>query len=172
MATKRYQRDLKELEARRRRGMRMLARGVPQAEVARACGVSRQTAMTWQRRLDADPQAWRRRPLGRPGVFDAKQRARLRKLLLQGAVVNGFPTELWTLRRVATLIEREFGHAFSISYVWQVLRDLGFSAQRPVGRASQRDAVAIRDWKEKRWPALKKTPDVAAAPSSSSTNPD
>lgn len=172
MATKRYQRDLKELEARRRRGMRMLARGVPQAEVARACGVSRQTAMTWQRRLDDDPQAWRRRPLGRPGVFDAKQRARLRTLLLQGAVVNGFATELWTLRRVATLIEREVGHAFSISYVWQVLRDLGFSAQRPVGRASQRDAVAIRDWKEQRWPALKKTPAAAAAPSSSSTNPD
>jgi transposase len=172
MATKRYKRDLKELETRRRRGMRMLARGMSQAEVARACGVSRQTAMTWQRRLEEDPQAWRRRPLGRPGVFDAKQRARLRKLLLRGAVVNGFPTELWTLRRVATLIEREFGHAFSISYVWQVLRDLGFSAQRPVGRASQRDAVAIRDWKEKRWPALKKTPDAAAAPSSSSTNPD
>jgi transposase len=91
---------------------------------------------------------------------------------LQGAAVNGFPTEPWTLRRVATPIEREFGHAFSILYVWQVLRDLGFSAQRPVGRASQRDAVAIRDWKEKRWPALKKTPDAAAAPSSSSTNPD
>jgi DNA-binding XRE family transcriptional regulator len=44
MATKRYKRDFKELEARRRRAMRMLARGVTQAKVARACAVSRQTA--------------------------------------------------------------------------------------------------------------------------------
>jgi transposase len=94
----------------------------------------------------------------------------LRKRLLQGAVAHGFPTELWTLARVAKLIEREFGPAFSLSHVWQVLRDLGFSPQRPVGRALQRDEQAIRDWKRKRWPALKKTPDGSAAPSSSSTS--
>jgi transposase len=170
MATKRYKRDLKELEARRRRGMRLLARGISQAEVARSCAVSRQTAMTWARLLAEDPQAWRRRPLGRPGALDGKQRAALRKRLLQGAVAHGFPTELWTLARVAKLIEREFGPAFSLSHVWQVLRDLGFSPQRPVGRALQRDEQAIRDWKRKRWPALKKTPDGSAAPSSSSTS--
>jgi len=171
MATKRYKRDFKELEARRRRGMRMLARGVSQAEVARACEVSRQTAMTWARLLAENPQAWRSRRLGRPGVFEAKDRARLGKLLLQGAVANGFPTELWTLSRVARLIEREFGHAFSISYVWTLLREMGFSSQRPVGRASQRDEQAILEWKTKRWPTLKKTPDDTDAPSSSSTNP-
>lgn len=171
MATKRYKRDLKELESRRRRGMRMLARGIPQAEVARSCEVSRQTAMTWARMLAEDPQAWRRRPLGRPGVFVAKDRARLGKLLVQGALASGFPTELWTLSRVAQLIEREFGHAFSISYVWTLLREMGFSSQRPVGRARERDERAILEWKTKRWPALKKTPEQADAPSSSSTNP-
>lgn len=172
MATKRYKRDLKGLENRRRRGMRMLARGVSQAEVARSCEVSRQTAMTWARMLAEEPQAWRRRPLGRPSVFEPKDRARLGKLLLQGAMVNGFPTELWTLSRVAALIEREFGHAFSISYVWELLREMGFSSQRPVGRATQRDEQAILEWKTKRWPALKKTPDETHAPSSSSTSRD
>ena len=63
MATKRYQRDFKELELRRRKGMRMLARGVPQAEVARALAVRRQTTSTWAKKLAADPHAWRRRPL-------------------------------------------------------------------------------------------------------------
>jgi hypothetical protein len=46
MATRRYKRDLRELEVRRRRGMQMLARGAMQAEVARACEVSRQTVST------------------------------------------------------------------------------------------------------------------------------
>ncbi|WP_158598081.1 winged helix-turn-helix domain-containing protein [Noviherbaspirillum saxi] len=35
-----------------------------------------------------------------------------RKLLLQGAVANGFATELWTLQRIAEVIEREFGVAY------------------------------------------------------------
>lgn len=127
MATKRCKRDFKALEARRRRGMQMLLRGVTQAEVARRCGVTRQTAMTWARMLAEERQAWRRR-LGRPGVFGPKERARLAKLLTQGAMANGFATEVWTLARVAALIEREFGHAFSISYVWMLLREMGFSS--------------------------------------------
>ena len=114
MATRRYKRDFKELETRRRRGMRMLTRGVSQSEVARACGVSRQTAMTWSRMLAEDAQAWRRRPLGRPGSLDSWQRARLSKLVVQGAVANGFATEMWTLARVAKLIEREFGQCFDL----------------------------------------------------------
>lgn len=170
MATKRYKRDFKELERRRRRGMRMLARGVPQAEVARSCGVSRQTAMSWARMLAEDAQAWRRRRLGRPGALDSRQRAQLSKQLVQGAVANGFPTEMWTLARVEKLIEREFGHSFSIAHVWRLLRELGFSPQRPEGRATQRDEEAIRQWKQKRWPALKKTPDDREEASSSSTS--
>jgi transposase len=172
MATKRYKRDFKELEVRRRRGMRMLARGVAQAEVARVCEVSRQTASSWARLQAEDPQAWRRRPLGRPGAMSAAERAKLGKMLIAGAVANGFATELWTLARIAKLIKREFGHAFSAVHVWRVIRGLGFSSQRPTGRALQRDEEAILTWKTKRWPTLKKTPDGRDEPSSSSMNRD
>lgn len=172
MATKRYKRDFKELEKRRRRGMRMLARGVVQAEVARACKVSRQTVSTWAAMASEDRQAWRRRPLGRPGSMGAAERTKLSKMLLKGAIHHGFPTELWTLARIAKLIKREFGHDFSTVHVWRILRELGFSSQRPTGRAIERDEAAILAWKSKRWPALKKTPDAKAEPSSSSTNPD
>jgi transposase len=170
MATKRYKRDFKELEARRRRGMRMLARGVVQAEVARVCEVSRQTASSWARRLAQDAQAWRRRPQGRPGVMSAAERAKLGKMIAAGAVANGFATELWTLVRIARLIKREFGHAFSTVHVWRIIRELGLSSQRPSGRALQRDEVAILSWKTKRWPVLKKTPHAREEPSSSPTN--
>ena len=172
MATKRYKRDLKELESRRRKGMRMLARGVTQAEVARVCEVSRQTALNWSRMLAEDPQAWRRKPLGRPAALNAADLKRLSRMLLDGALNNGFPTELWTLARVATLIKREFGVAFGQPNVWHILRALGFSSQRPAGRAIQRDEAAIEAWKMKRWPALKKKPDEKGEPLSSLTNPD
>jgi transposase len=172
MATKRYRRDFKELELRRRKGMRMLARGVAQAEVARALEVSRQTTSSWARKLAADAQAWRRRPLGRPGGLDAAQKRQLSQALLAGAVANDFPTELWTLARVAKLIERDFGVAYSTVNVWRILRELGFSSQRPAGRAIQRDEAAIRQWRSQRWPALKKSAAAKRAPSSSSTKAD
>lgn len=172
MATRRYKRDLKELERRRRKGMRMLSRGSTQAEVARTCGVTRQTAMSWARMLAKDPQAWRRKPLGRPAALNAEDLQRLSKLLLEGAIANGFPTELWTLARVAKLIEGKFGIKYSIANVWLVLRALGFSSQRPAGRALQRDEPAIEAWRAKRWPALKKTPSEKAEPLSLSMNRD
>jgi transposase len=172
MATRRYKRDLKEMEGRRRRGMRMLKRGIAQAEVARKLGVSRQTASVWARRLADDPQAWRRRPLGKPGGLTAADKRKLAKLLLKGAVANGFPTELWTLARVGKLIAREFGPSYSNVHVMRLLRDLGFSCQKPEKRALQRDEAAIAEWKAKRWPLLKKKPGARGAPSSSSTNRD
>ena len=172
MATRRYKRDLKELERRRRKGMQMLKRGESQAEVARKCEVTRQTAMTWERMLAEDAQAWRRKPLGRPSALNAQDLKGLSKLLLKGALANGFPTEVWTLGRVAKLIEHEFGVEYGVANVWHVLRALGFSSQRPTGRAMQRDEVTIEAWRTKRWPALKKSPNEKDAPSSSSTNRD
>ena len=172
MATKRYRRDLKELELRRRKGMRMLARGVAQSEMARALEVSRQTASSWAKQVAEDTQAWRRKPLGRPSGLDAAQKKALGKALLAGAVANGFPTELWTLARVVKLIEREFGVAYSTVNVWRILREMGFSSQRPAGRAIQRDEAAIKRWRTKRWPALKKSLASKGEPSSSSTKVD
>jgi transposase len=169
MATKRYKRDFKELEARRRKGMRMLARGITQAEVARGLGVSRETVSTWEAMRVKDPQAWRRRPLGRPGSLSTAQRAELAKRLVAGALANDFPTELWTLARVAKLIAREFGRSYSSVHVWRLLKEMGFSSQRPTGRAIQRDEQAIVAWRTKRWSLLKKKPAAKAAPSSLST---
>lgn len=171
MATKRYERDLKELESRRRKGMRMLSRGVSQAEVARALEVSRQTTSSWAKRLTEDSQAWRRKPLGRPGGLSPEQKKALGKALLAGALFNGFPNELWTLARVAQLIKREFGRSYSTVNVWRILREMGFSSQRPTGRAIQRNEQAIKQWRAKRWPALKKSLAEKDEPLSSSTNP-
>ena len=172
MATVKYKRDFKALESRRRKGMRMLARGVVQAEVARALGVSRQTVSNWERERLADAQAWRRRPLGRPAALDAQQKRQLAERLRRGAIAGGFPTELWTLQRIGALIERDFGVRFSTANVWLLLKGLGFSSQRPVGRAIQRDEAAILAWKKQRWPALKKSAAAKAARSSSSTSRD
>src|SRR5271156_1578185 len=100
-------RDLEGMEQRRREGMRLLGQGISQAEVARQCAVSRPTALRWeQQRQSVRGAAWKRRPLGRPPKLSPSDKRQLEKALLQGAQAHGFLNELWTLPRVAELIQR------------------------------------------------------------------
>jgi transposase len=162
----------KQFERRRRRAAKLLERGVTPAEVARRVGVSRTSVHRWGKRLEQDGERALKRAarLGRPRGLDNAQRARLAVALKQGALAQGYATELWTLARVGQLIEKLFSRRYSHSQVWRILCDMGFSCQRPTGRAIERDESAIRQWKRKRWPALKKTPRARGAPSSSSTS--
>ena len=119
-------RDPGEMERRRRKGMQMLARGMNQADVARELNVSRQTASNWARKLVEGPHAWRRRPLGRRSRLTDAQKKKLGRMLMAGAVVNGFPNDEWTLVRVAQIIEREYGLSYSAVNVWRILQKMGF----------------------------------------------
>ena len=118
--------DPKEMERRRRKGMQMLARGINQADVARELNVSRQTASNWARKLVEGPRAWRRRPLGRRSRLTDAQKKKLSRMLMAGALVNGFPNDEWTLVRVAQIIEREYGLSYSAVNVWRILQKMGF----------------------------------------------
>jgi transposase len=143
---------------KRIRAGRMMLAGKSPAEAARAVGVARQTAYTWKARLDEGGiNALREMAVGRPAQLDAAQLEGLRAALLQGAMAHGFGTELWTLRRVAGLIERLFGVRFSDVHVWRVLGAMGFSSQKPERRAIERNEDAVRAFKRKTWPALKKS---------------
>jgi Winged helix-turn helix len=81
---------------------------------------------------------------------------RIEQGLKRGPEALGYRTSLWTAWRVADLIERECGIEYSTVHAWRVLRALGWSPQRPAGRALERNEPAIRRWKRQRWPELKK----------------
>lgn len=150
---------LEELEQRRKKGMRLLAAGMWPAEVARRVGVTRQSVLRWTKLHAQGGMAALRRPkrFGRPPKLDEGQRAELVRALKVGALAAGFSTEMWTLPRIGALIKARFGVELTDPSVWRMLQQLGWSVQRPSGQARQRDESAIRTWKEKRWPALKKS---------------
>jgi transposase len=166
----RTKRDFGKLEERRREGMRLLGRQVPQAEVARRLGVTPAAVCKWnQRRKARTGAAWKRRALGAPPKLTSPLKEKLRRMLLDGAQAHGFLTDLWTLPRVAAALETACGLRLHCGHLWRVLGALGFSPQRPERRAFQRDEAAIARWKKRTWPALKKKPAGSAAPWSSST---
>jgi transposase len=93
---------------------------------------------------------------GRPLKLSRAKRRRIGGLLQKGAVHHGFATELWTLARVAEVIESHFGVSYHPSQVWRILLSLGWSCQKPESRARERDEEAIARWRRVDWPRIKK----------------
>ena len=167
-------RDFDALEGRRLRAASLLKQGESQAEVARVLGVHRQTVYRWAARVRAQGRAALRKA-GRAGRKPRLSRAELRPIeqgLKRGPEALGYETSLWTAPRVADLIERSCGVKYHPGHVWRILRQMGWSCQRPAGRALERDESAIRRWKKQRWPELKKKPKKRGEPSSLSMRAD
>jgi transposase len=148
----------KALEVRRRRAMSLLEEGLGVREVARQLQCSPSSVSRWKSEVKArGPDALQPKPApGRPRLLNSRQRARLTQLLLKGAKAHGFSTDLWTLPRVAEVIDRTFGVRYHPAHVWKVLRGEGWSCQKPERRAKERDEAAIEKWRKERWPHIKK----------------
>jgi transposase len=82
--------------------------------------------------------------------------AHLKVLLLQGPQAFGYATALWTLKRIARVIRKQWRVVYHPSHVWRLLGELGWSCQRPERRARERDEKAIRRWLRDDWPRIKK----------------
>ena len=151
-------RNFDALEKRRLEAMRLLDQGLNQSEVARRVNVVRQTVARWAKdRREYGLEALRKAGrAGRKPKLTEKDRRRLEQRLLEGPERLGYETPLWTCPRVADLIEREFGIRYHSGHVWKLLIALGWSPQRPTGRARERNEEAIRQWRQKTWPTIKK----------------
>src|SRR5918993_1377103 len=148
-----------QMEERRLEAAGLLRVGrPPQAEIARQLGASRASVSRWAATLAQEgPRGLEARPIpGRVPRLDEKAWARLGRLLDRGAMAAGFASERWTLKRIAALIEREFGVHYHPGYLERPLKAHGFSVQRPATRARERDELVIAVWPKREWVALKK----------------
>jgi transposase len=168
------QQERQRRQARRLEAAELFAIGVRQAEVARRLGVARQSVHLWYRRWQAAgiDGLYSHGPTGPAARLSDSQLHQVQQALLKGAGAHGFAGELWTLDRITTVIERLTWVRHHPAWVWALLRHrLGWSVQRPVRRAAERDQVAIDRWVKKRWPQVLQTPNGAEPAWSSSTRP-
>ena len=145
-AKARTRRDFEALEKRRKRAAKLFAGGETQASVAHRLDVTRQSVSRWYKQWEAGDVAALRGAgrAGRKPLLDAKDLDRLDSALREGAKANGFRTELWTLNRVATVIEKLTGVHYHPGHVWKVLQSMDWSPQRPAKRALERNVRGRR----------------------------
>ena len=152
--------DNKALEQSRLQAVEMVLAGIPNVEVAEELGVNPHTVTDWMTIYRAEGKEgllWKGKR-GRPSQLSDAQREELRGILIKGAAAYGYEIGLWTLPRIAKVIADEFGVAYSEAHVWKILQGLGWSCQKPTKRALERDEGKIREWKQKKWPTIKKKP--------------
>jgi transposase len=160
-------------EGRRLRAWELKQQDWSQQAIAGALGVTPGAVSQWMRRArEGGVEALRRRVAPGPAPkLTAEQRAQIPALLARGAEAFGFRGDVWTAKRVATVIRRELGVRYHPNHVGNLLRAAGWGVQKPVQRASQRNEAAIEAWRTERWPALKRGPTGRDGPSSGSTSP-
>jgi transposase len=144
----------------RRVAVKMVRAGKTRIEAAETVGVNRRFVGRWVKaaaQCGEAALAGRRRGR-RPGEQKAltiEQEDRLRVLIARGCPDQfGLSFALWTRHAVRALIARETRVWLILSVVGRYLRAWGFTAQRPVRRATERRDEAVRAWLESTYPAI------------------
>lgn len=117
MAAQTYQRPAHSMRALRRLGMQLFRQGAARGDVMRELGVSRTTAYNWAAAREHD-DAPSDMPAPALAGIDA---ARLQMVANGGALAYGFPTDHWTIARLAIMIEWEFDMVWSTLQVFRML---------------------------------------------------
>ena len=148
-----------ELERVRREAVALHAQGLSSAQIAQALDRSPRTVQKWlakARQHGIEALAAKLHSGAKPKL-SRQQREGLRKQLLKGAQAHGFSTDLWTAARVQQVILQRYGVKFHVNYLPELLRSLGFSRQKPVRKARERNEAEIERWKGTTWPRIKKS---------------
>ncbi len=76
--------------------------------IAEKLQVDRRTVYNWRLRKEKEIDWKRRKQKGATSRLSEKQKEKLKKIIDDGATACGYPTEVWTLKRIAEVIEKEY----------------------------------------------------------------
>ena len=149
--------DHVSLQTMRIQAVKAVERGQTVAEVAAAFGVNERSVYRWLAAYaSGGQQALQAKPIpGRPTKLKAKHLRWLASTLRDTSPQQHcFEFALWTLSLIGEVIEREFDIKLSRSAVGRAMAALGFTPQRPLRRARERDPVLVARWEREDYPAI------------------
>lgn len=139
-------------EYRRFLAWQMHEQGLTQAQIARTLGVSEgAVSQGFKAVKEQGIEALQSHPApGQTPLLSAQQKQELAAMLERSAEAFGFRGNFWNRPRVQKLIADEFGVHYHVSHMSRLLKQLGFSRQKPQKRARQQDEQAVEQWKQVR----------------------
>lgn len=144
----------------RRKAVNSVLSGKTHVETARIFAVTRQTVDRWMKSHRAGGvAALKAKRKGRPqgGRLKPWQAARIAQTVIdRNPRQLKLPFYLWTREAVAELIEDRYKIRLSIWTVGRYLARWGFTPQKPVRQAFERNPEKVRRWLKAEYPAIHK----------------
>jgi transposase len=146
-------------EALRQRAVQAIRKGMTQTEAAKVFGVSRRSICQWcRKKREGGIAALKARKRGRPpGSRLTRKQVLQAKHLIQDQCPDQLklPFVLWTREAVQHLLEERFELSVSIWTAGRYLKGWGFTPQKPLRRAYERDPIAVKKWVEDEYPQIR-----------------
>ena len=129
------------------------------SEISARYGLHRGSVSRWITKWTRDGQKALRRRIssGRPHKLDCRKYGRsILKIIKKPAMEYGYENPLWNCRRIRHTLRRELGIKLAVSSVWEALKRLNLSAQKPERRALEQNPIARAKWIRQELPKIKK----------------
>lgn len=151
-----------QLEQRRLAAAEDLLDGMSQPKVAEKYDVSETSVYRWATTLEEEGLEGLKSTnengnQGPAPQLGPEEREQLVNLLTEGAQAHGWDTDLWTRKRVATLIQREFDVTYHPRHCSRILHEIGFRPVKPKREANEKDESEKQRWLAEEAEELKKT---------------
>lgn len=148
-------------DLRRRVVQAVVEREMSQAEAVRTFGVSKTAVYNWVTKYrSGGKRALKSKPRGRPrrSRLEGWQAATTVKLITDRCPDQlKLPFALWTRDAVRELLAERFEVDVSVWTVGRLLRKWGFTPQKPLRRAYERNPAAVQKWLDEEYPAIRRT---------------
>lgn len=135
-----------------------LAEGLAVSATARVLKVSREAVRGWLKRylLEGVRGLWAKKSPGRPPKLTQSQRRKLCQLIDEGPAKAGLSGNCWRSPMIQHLIQEHFGVFYSVRYISELLKSMGYSYQKARFVAGDLDKEARKQWLSSQWPEILK----------------
>ena len=146
----------------RRQAVKLYKKGLRYKEISSDLEVDRNTVSAWiTKYIEGGMKALAVQKRGPKVVttlqLNHEQQQQIKKMLIDKSPDQlKLPFALWTREAVGQLIREKTGKELDLRQVGRYLKRWGFTAQRPVKRAYQRDDKKVKAWLEEDYPVIKK----------------
>ncbi len=135
---------------------------ITQRQIAKSLGLTPTTVSKWIKQYkesgNIELKLNKRGPkISHRKGLSAEQEKMIRKLIVEKMPDQlKFPFALWSLQAIQSLISEQFKITLSRSTICRYLKKWNFTPQKPIKRAYQRNDIAVQNWLENDFPAIKK----------------
>ena len=145
------------LENYRFQALKLRKKGWKVTKIAEAFGLHVKSVSRWFVRKNkyGEKSLKSTKAKGNTPKFSKEEILQLISWLKEDARSFGFSTPLWTCKQIQIVAKRKFEKSISIPSLWELLKKLKLSPQKPKKQAKEKNEKLADKWLKEEWPKIK-----------------